>query len=55
MMFKRKMIEEQKFNYDYRRGGEDWDFFVQTLKKGSIAIIPKKLVIFRVKIDMNFA
>lgn len=47
MMFRRDLIKTQKFNYDYRRGGEDWDFFIQTLQKGSIRIIPQKLLIFR--------
>lgn len=46
-MFIGDEIKHQKFNYDYRRGGEDWDFFVQTLKKGPIVIVPKKMVIFR--------
>ena len=47
MIFKRKNIEYQKFNYNYRYGGEDWDFFVQTLKKGRIGILPRKLLLFR--------
>lgn len=46
-MFRRSAIKGQKFNYDYRRGGEDWDFFAQTLKKGGIAVVPKKLIAFR--------
>lgn len=47
MCFKKKVIERQKFNYDFRRGGEDWDFFVQTLEKGNIRIVLKKLLFFR--------
>lgn len=47
MLFKRKFVRGLKFNYDYRNGGEDWDFFVQTLKKGLIRILPEKLIIFR--------
>jgi len=46
-MFKRDLIKGQKFNYDYRRGGEDWDFFVQTLRRRKITVVPKKLLIFR--------
>lgn len=47
VMFRRDPIRGQKFNYDYRRGGEDWDFFAQTLKKGEIAVLPRKLLEFR--------
>lgn len=47
MIFDREIIGGQKFNYDYRYGGEDWDFFIQTLKKGRIGILPEKLLLFR--------
>jgi|GEM_PF-6296595 len=47
MMFVSDKIKSQKFNYDYRYGGEDWDFFAQTLQQGKIGIIPQKLVRFR--------
>lgn len=47
MLFNANAIKGQKFNYDYRHGGEDWDFFVQTQKRGKIGIFPKKLIEFR--------
>lgn len=47
MMFRGKVIRNQRFNYDYRHGGEDWDFFVQTLQKGRIRVVPKRLLLFR--------
>lgn len=47
MMFKTEKIRKIRFNYDYRRGGEDWDFFIQTMSLGPIKIIPKKLLLFR--------
>lgn len=47
MMFRRRFINLQKFNYEYRRGGEDWDFIIQTLKRGEIGISLQKLTKFR--------
>ena len=47
MMFRLDAVKDQRFNYDYRYGGEDWDFFVQTLKRGKIRVIPKRLLLFR--------
>lgn len=47
MMFKAEFIQGQIFSYDYHRGGEDWDFFIQTLQKGPIKIVPMKLLNFR--------
>lgn len=47
MLFRRKLIKDIKFNYAHRRGGEDWDFFVKSLERGPIGIVPKKLIKFR--------
>lgn len=47
VMFKSEHIKGQIFSYDYHRGGEDWDFFVQTLQKGPIRIVPKRLLRYR--------
>lgn len=47
MMFKRKFIIGSKFDYKYRHGGEDWDFFIKAMNKGMIRILPKKLILFR--------
>ena len=47
MMFKTEAIKKVRFNYDYRRGGEDWDFFIRTIFSGPIRIVPKRLLYFR--------
>jgi glycosyltransferase involved in cell wall biosynthesis len=47
MMFKSNSLKNFKFNYDYRRGGEDWDLVIHVLKKGNIKIIPQRLLKFR--------
>jgi len=47
MMFKASVLRDFEFNYDYRRGGEDWDLIAKTLRRGKIKIIPKKLLKFR--------
>lgn len=47
MLFKADTVKTLKFRYDYRRGGEDWDFFIQVLTRGSIKILPERLVKFR--------
>lgn len=47
MMFKAETVKSLRFNYDYRRGGEDWDFFIQVLTRGGIKILPERLVKFR--------
>lgn len=52
MVFK-SLIKDQTFNYDYLRGGEDWDFIVQSLEKGTIKIVPKRLLLFRYSIGSS--
>ena len=47
VMFKSDFIKGQVYNYDYHRGGEDWDFFIQTLQKGPIRIVRSKLLYYR--------
>lgn len=47
MLFKSGAVKTLKFNYSYRRGGEDWDFFTQVLSQGSIRILPERLLKFR--------
>ncbi len=47
MMFKRESISNLRFNYDYRRGGEDWDFFIRTMSSDPVRITLKRLLIFR--------
>lgn len=47
MLFQTSRIKDLVFNYEYRRGGEDWDFFSRVLQKGNITIIPRRLVLFR--------
>lgn len=47
MVFRRDMIKNLGFKQQYRRGGEDWDFFVNVLKHGNIKIAPQRLLVFR--------
>jgi len=47
MMFKKSVIGQDRFNYDYRKGGEDWDFNYRILEKAPIKIIPQRLILFR--------
>jgi hypothetical protein len=47
MMFRSSAIGNLKFNYNYRRGGEDWDFILKALEGGEIRILPKRLLSFR--------
>lgn len=47
MLFKTNTVKTLKFRYDYRYGGEDWDFFIQVLTRGGIKILPERLVKFR--------
>ncbi len=47
MMFKKELIKELSFDYQYFRGGEDWDFINRLQNKGPIRIIPRLLTIFR--------
>ncbi len=47
MLFKARAIKRLRFNYDYRRGGEDWDFFVQAMEYGSVGVVPRRLLLFR--------
>lgn len=46
MIFRKSFAEKLKFNYDYRHGGEDWDFIIKALKAGPIKIVPLQLLIF---------
>jgi len=46
MVFRGSFVKNLKFNYDYRRGGEDWDFIIQAQKFGPIKIVPRKLLLF---------
>lgn len=47
ILFKSKFIKKLKFDYDFRHGGEDWDFFVKAMAYGRIKIAPKRLLLFR--------
>ena len=47
LLFKSKFIKKLKFDYDFRHGGEDWDFFVKSMIHGRIKIVPKRLLLFR--------
>lgn len=47
MMFKTDVLSDIYFNYDYRMGGEDWDFIATVLTKGDIRIVFRKLLLFR--------
>lgn len=46
MIFRVSFVKKLKFNYDYRHGGEDWDFIIKALKVGPIKIVPQQLLIF---------
>ncbi len=47
MLFRKSALTSFKFNYDYRRGGEDWDLVVHCLKQNQIKVVHKKLLTFR--------
>lgn len=47
MVFRASVAEKLKFNYDYRRGGEDWDFVTQAQKFGPVRVMPQRLLLFR--------
>lgn len=47
MLFKADAVKKLRFRYDYRRGGEDWDFLIQVLIRGGIKILPERLLKFR--------
>jgi len=47
MVFRRESIGNLRFNYEYRRGGEDWDFFIRTMSVSPVKIILKRLLVFR--------
>lgn len=47
MMFRRNCLKGLRFKKDYRYGAEDWDFFIQVLKRGSITILLERLTLFR--------
>lgn len=47
MMFKKEFLNGMLFNYQFFRGGEDWDFINRLQDNGPVRIIPKKLTIFR--------
>lgn len=53
VMFKAERIKGQVFSYDYHRGGEDWDFFIQTIQKDPIRIVPSKSLYYRYSIGSN--
>jgi GT2 family glycosyltransferase len=46
MIFRGSVVSKLKFNYDYRRGGEDWDFVTSAQKFGPIKIVPSPLLLF---------
>jgi cellulose synthase/poly-beta-1,6-N-acetylglucosamine synthase-like glycosyltransferase len=52
-IFKRDKIKNYKFEYQYRRGGEDWAFYINLLSKHKITIVPEKLVKFRYEIKSS--
>lgn len=47
MMFKKEKIKDIRFDYQYCRGGEDWDYINRVQDNGPIRIVPKILTIFR--------
>ncbi|MFZ2201851.1 MAG: glycosyltransferase, partial [Microgenomates group bacterium] len=47
MAFQTSVAKKLAFNYDYRRGGEDWDFVIQAQKFGPIKTMPRRLLLFR--------
>lgn len=47
MIFRSSLIKDIQFDYRYRRGGEDWDFFVKAMQRGPIKIVLHRLVYFR--------
>lgn len=47
MVFRTSALSDFTFNYDYRRGGEDWDLVIHILNKGPIRVLPKRLLKFR--------
>jgi cellulose synthase/poly-beta-1,6-N-acetylglucosamine synthase-like glycosyltransferase len=47
MMFRSSFIKKLRFDYRYRRGGEDCDFNVKVLQHNPIRIIPSRLLKFR--------
>ena len=53
LLFRSEKIKNITFNYDYRRGGEDWDFFVKALTKGDILILPRRLLKFRYSVGSS--
>lgn len=52
MMFKWNKIKRLKFN-DKSRASEDWEFVAETLKRGTIRIIPRHLSLFRYSVGSN--
>lgn len=47
LIFRTKIAKQARFDYRYRRGGEDWAYFARVMSMGNIQIIPKRLVLFR--------
>lgn len=47
MSFRKPIIGSIRFNYDYRTGGEDWDFVFRVSQVSKIKIIVKRMLIFR--------
>lgn len=47
MLFVREKVKDISFDYQYRRGGEDWAYFTQCIKRGNIYMTNKRLLNFR--------
>lgn len=47
IIFRTQSLKRFKFNYDYRRGGEDWDLISQAVLQGPILVLRRQLLIFR--------
>lgn len=46
MLFRTNAVKKIRFNYAYRHGGEDWDFFAKVLTNGKIKIITRRILYF---------
>lgn len=53
VLFRSSAIRKIRFDYEYRRGGEDWAFIAKVLEKGCIRIIPQRLVKFRYSVSSS--
>lgn len=47
MLFLKEKVVDIRFDYQYRRGGEDWAYFAECLKRGKIRMTTKRLLNFR--------